>query len=368
MDLNSLQVEGILYLILVIPIIIAFIIVLRHLIQHESRHAFFFMLAWLCYVIWGIANGFLLLLNASFFAFLGAYITIPLAYFAVLFFDSISREGVSLVKMLIITVLSTVKCVLLMLPGAIQSSPYPGGLLKLGLNSPLLIVGAILIFTLGVWYVYFNACIYRNAPGRMRRYSIMNLWGAIAMGLVGPFVALFSVNPLITLSVGIGMIFTSIAFTRMPHLAYILPFRVYRLTVLDNCSGLQLFTNDWNVASTLFNPDLFSGMLHGLSGILNETLQKGFPREIHLEHAVVLFERIEGLPLTFVLIASKTSQFLRRSLYLFSNSFAQLFGGSLSPHRSIIKTDFSPAKSLVNSTFPFIPNYIEKEEKNEKKL
>ncbi len=342
-----------------VPIFIAFIIVLRHLVQRRSRHALFFMLAWLSYVTWGVANGLLFLFNEAYFAYLGAYITIPLAFFAVLFFDSISREGVSLLKMLVITVLSTVKCVLLLQPGAVQTYPNPGGFEKLGLNSLLLSVGSILTFTLGVWYVYFTARIYRNAPTSMRRYSSMSLIGAIAMGLAGPVVALFSVNLVIILSVGIGTLLTSVAFTRMPHLAYILPFRVIRLTVLDNCSGIQLFTHDWNLAGTLYNPDLFSGMMQGLSGILQETIQKGFPREIHVEHAVVLFERTTGLPLTFLLIASKTSQYLRRALHSFSISFSQLFGASFTPRSSVIKINFTPAESLVTSTFPFIPSYIE---------
>ncbi len=112
---------------------------------------------------------------------------------------------------------------------------------------------------------------------------------------------------MIILSVGIGALLTSVAFTRQPHLAYILLFRVFRLTILDHCSGLQLFTHDWSLDSNFFDPNLFSGMFQGLSGILRETLQKGFPREIYLEHAVVLLERSVGLPPTFVLIASKSS-------------------------------------------------------------
>ncbi len=357
--MDPVQVEGVLYLILVVPIFIAFIIALRHLVQHRSRHALFFMLAWLSYVTWGVANGLLFLFNEAYFAYLGAYITIPLAFFAVLFFDSISREGVSLVKMLVITVLSTVKCVLLLQPGAVQTYLDPDGFERLGLNSLLLSVGSFLTFTLGVWYVYFTARIYRNAPTSMRRYSSISLIGAIAMGLAGPVVALFSVNIVIILSVGIGTLLTSVAFTRMPHLAYILPFKVIRLTVVENCSGIQLFTHDWNLTGHLFNPDLFSGMLHGLSGILQETLHKGFPQEIHVEQAVILFERTGGLPLTFVLITSKTSQFLRRSLHSFATLFSQLFRASLTPRSSIIKIDFTPAESLVKVTFPFIPSYIE---------
>ncbi len=163
---------------------------------------------------------------------------------------------------------------------------------------------------------------------------------------------------MIILSVGIGALLTSVAFTRQPHLAYILPFRVFRLTILDHCSGLQLFTHDWSLESNFFDPNLFSGMFQGLSGILRETLQKGFPREIYLEHAVVLLERSVCLPLTFVLIASKSSSLRCRALRSFTDTFSQQFGRIISSQKGIIATDSPSIERHVTSAFPLILNYV----------
>src|SRR4030043_598229 len=170
MVLNPVQIEGIFYLFLTVPIAIAFIITVHHYLRYKSRPSLYFAMAWLNYVIWGLANGFVFFLNVPIFGFIGAYITIPLAIFTVLFFDSISREDLSLVKMLVVTILSTAKFVLLLQPDAIQSTPYPGGFERLTLNIPLMILGSLLTTTLGLWYVYYTAQIHRNAPKKMKYY------------------------------------------------------------------------------------------------------------------------------------------------------------------------------------------------------
>ncbi len=361
MALNETQIAGIAYSLFVIPIAIAFVITIDHFKEDRSRHSLYFMLAWLSYCVWGLANGFNNIFYLEFFTFLSSISTIPLGFFTILFLDGITRDTIDPLKVAIVSALSAVKIILMIQPGAIFHIEMSDGSEVPQLNPILLVAGTILTLLLGVWYVYFMARIYLHAPRKVRSYARLGLGGALSMGLGAPIVALLEVydNPqavdIVPLFIGFGALLTAYAFYRQPQLAYILPFQAYRLTVIENEGGIPLFTHTWNPGKELIDSTLFSSMLQGISGILQESLQKGNVREIHLDEAIMLLQRDEKMPVTCVLVATKSTPSLREALKAFADQFYARFTQQLKDiHRS---DTFTPAEELVAACFPFVPEY-----------
>ncbi len=79
-------------------------------------------------------------------------------------------------------------------------------------------------------------------------------------------------------------------FAKKPKLGYVLPFKALRLTIINTESGIAIFTHDWTKDESLVDNVLFSGMMQGISGILNESLKKGNIKEIILDKANLLIE------------------------------------------------------------------------------
>lgn len=352
MALNPIQIDALTSFLFSIPIGIAFIITVNHYKQDRSRHSFCFMLAWLSYVVWGLCNSFMYSTSIEFFGYLTSISTIPLAFFTILFLDGITRDTIDPLKIAIVSSLSMAKIIFMAQPGSVFLTLHEG-VESLSLSDPLLFSGTILMLLLGIWYVWFMGRIYIHAPRTIRGYARLGFTGAILMGVGAPIANMLDIN--LFLFTGIGALLTAYAFSRQPQLAYILPFQAYRLTVIENSGGIPLFTHSWNPAKELIDPALFSGMLQGISGILQESLQKGNVREIHLDEAVLLLQRNEKMPVTFVLVATKSTPSLREALKAFADQFYTRFSKDLG---EIHKTDhFTPAEELVAACFPFVPRY-----------
>ena len=87
-------------------------------------------------------------------------------------------------------------------------------------------------------------------------------------------------------------------FKKQPKLAYVLPFRASRLTILDSVRGICIFNHIWDKTSKV-DDDLFGGMMQGISGILKETVHRGNIRQIELEQAILLVYREETVSCGF---------------------------------------------------------------------
>ncbi|MFW9800776.1 MAG: hypothetical protein ACFFD9_10090, partial [Candidatus Thorarchaeota archaeon] len=145
------------------------------------------------------------------------------------------------------------------------------------------------------------------------------------------------------------------ALVKQPKLAYVLPSRALRLTVIDMKSGCPLFDYAWSKIDEVLDDVLFSGMLQGIGLILDESLKSGGVREIRLETAVLLLQRIEQSSLAVVLVATKSAQSLRSALKSFSQSFLMHFSHLFNHAYEINR--FHAASELVKEHFAFVPNY-----------
>ena len=98
----------------------------------------------------------------------------------------------------------------------------------------------------------------------------------------------FTLPGLWLLLLSIGIIPIAVAFITQPKLAYVLSFRVLRLIVFETKGSIPLFSHVWGSQHELTDEVLFSGMLLGITMILDESVQKGAVREIVLENGVLV--------------------------------------------------------------------------------
>ncbi len=208
-----------------------------------------------------------------------------------------------------------------------------------------------------VWF-YYCIRIYRSATKSLKTYAMLNLIGscnvfaAIGFGVSG----ISNQFPGIEwLAVSLGYLSTTIAFVKREQLAFLLPFRVLRLTVVHLGGGFPIFNYNWKLGRELINEDLFSGVMHGIRLIIRESILKGEFREINLDVANIIVQRSKTHPLMAVLVTRKTSRVLRRSLLTFMNRFVEKFQTELkTPNET---SQFDNAKELVKDCFNFLPDF-----------
>jgi hypothetical protein len=158
---------------------------------------------------------------------------------------------------------------------------------------------------------------------------------------------LYGLNYLIIAAIFVLIIVLAV---RNPQLLCILPFRVDRLLVIYNNSGLPLF--DHQFSKQKIDEVLFSGLIQGLQQMSIEVLQKGQIRQIILDSGVLTFQKKELY--TVGLLASRSSQILARSFSSFTSAFEKQFLKELQQfngNRSV----FEKADLLINEYFENIP-------------
>ena len=215
---------------------------------------------------------------------------------------------------------------------------------------------------IGGIYVYYAAKIYWAAPNELKNHALLFLLGGIITGFISPgslIIRLIDIFPgihLILFSIGLLISANSIGF--QPKLAYVLPFKVLRLAIVHTNSGIPLYTHMWErseIAGDIIDPMLFSGMMHAIDQFVQESLNRGNVREIHLDEAILLLKRSEQFPVVCILISTKSSKILRYTL----NNFAEQFFKEFSPYFSNPNNldNFASTSDLILDYFPFVPEY-----------
>ncbi len=202
---------------------------------------------------------------------------------------------------------------------------------------------------------------YVKAPGTLKRparFLMLFTWACVfvlaaIMLTVRTFpnsmlsLALYGINYLITVAIFVLLIVLAI---RNPQLLCILPFRVDRLLVIYNNSGLPLF--DHHFSKQKVDEVLFSGLIQGLQQMSIEVLQKGQIRQIILDSGVLTFQKMELY--TVGLLASSSSQILAQSFSSFTSAFERQFHKELQQFNGD-RSVFGKADLLIRKYFENIP-------------
>jgi hypothetical protein len=175
------------------------------------------------------------------------------------------------------------------------------------------------------------------------------------MYILGGFIKTFNSIGFITHS--LGALFTIIVIWKEPKIIYILPFKAYRLLVVETNAGIGLFKHDWAELRAV-DENVFTMVLQAVGSILGEVLKKGEIREIKMDRAVLLIQHNKNYPVASVLVTSKSTKSLRYGLKKFNNHFIESFQSNFGGLYEVSR--FKKAKAFIEEYFDFVPQYLEK--------
>ena len=326
--------------------------------KHKYSHFLFIFIIWflfslssacLSYSYWGFSR---------FFYLLGILITIPISFSIALMIDTISREGVDVYKIVLLTFFSTAMLVFAFDEKALRTNVSVQNELAYSLNGLFLISGGIVFGLNSVLWFYYMVKIYFKSPESLKKPALTNLIGGV---LTGPAAGVAFISGAVWVFPGtdyffvsIGSLFTSYSFFKEPKLGYILPFKAYTVIVFDQVSGIPLYSYEWNKLKNL-NALLFSGALRGIFDLMGETLGKGEVEGIRLKEASIQIYNEPVYNIGFILISSKNNIALRRGLKSFGIEFCAHYSEEIRDERFFV-SKFDEADKLVIKKFPFIPS------------
>ncbi len=349
----------------IIPVCIAFIITFSHYIKNRYQHNLFFMLLWLFNVSWFLLNTLAFLFFSLWDPYLSRnllgvtiFIFLPIGLMLILVMDSISREYLDYKKLMVWTAIATTTIIFLFDPNQyyILNS---NNILYWELTGALEICFSSLFLFYATLYFYYAVRIYLKAPKTLKNSAYLNLISALIQIIILPILMQLVIDGVLVpgfelIGFSIFSLLVSISFGSQP-LAFVLPFKVIRLTVIETKGGIRLFSHDWVKMDNIVDEDLFSGMLQAISRILDESLKRGDIREIALENAVLILKRSKIFPVACLLVTSKSTIILKQALNSFAESFFKKYSQFFENFSET--SNFNSAIKLIHERFSFVPQY-----------
>jgi len=325
--------------------------------RQQNLFVVFFGLTWMSLMFWTIIQALAYVFDSSMLFRLHIFALIPSGFFEILALDSISRENIDPLKVMILTAISAIIIIQLLDPNAILSIlTFENQLSFTPVDNLYTMIGILALF-IGITYFYYMLRIYIHAPAKLKMSARVNLLGAIFIGFGTPIVAILGLDKILfpgldALMAGIGGIISAYMFSRNPQLAFILPFKAIQLRVMNIKTGIYMYMHNWESLSDDLNDGIFSDLLHAISAILNESLHQGNVKEIHLDNGILILHQCENPSIVVVLIASKSSKILRVALENFGKMFLAKYPNCATNYEKV--SQFNEADLIVKECFPFI--------------
>ncbi len=347
-----------------IPSFFAFIITLIQYFKDRYAHLKYFAGMWFFLSIWILFQAISDLLLSIPIHFVVFYALIIFSYFVNLSVDTITRDTIDPIKMLLTTAFS---CFIIILsfdlnnipafnPDAIiidetAVSPYPT---MHGNFRIAVMIASILLVSIAV-YGSFKILI--HTPKNLKISSLLNVLGTYLWGVQPLWIQVTDLEKkfpgISTGSMAIGILIIAIIFIKEPKLAYILPFKAYRILIQRTDNGTIFFQHDWNQLETEFNEKTFSRMMQAISSMFKKTINKGNVRKIKFDEAEITLKVSEEVPLACILISSDSSITLRNSFIKFANDiFKDYINIEKNAHSM---NNYDDGIILLEKHFPFIP-------------
>jgi len=321
------------------------------------------MIAWLSFLINSI---FYIILSINLnldrqlfllFAFIDNFFAIAGSVFIVLFGESISRKTPSIKKLIWFSVFLTIYSYSSYLHYIVfDPLPIPEEIININLNIYSFCFITLMV-TGGFLMPYYLYKIYRFAPIKLKNHTFISFIGGIIFGILTPtlLIVLRQGSSFYILTSSVGMlIIVSAIFIKNPRIAFILPFKVMRLSVIDTDGGIMLFSHNWKSGTEIKGDEIVSAMFQGIIAILRESLGKGDLQEINLEKAVVIARKSRQFPIVYILIATSTSKSLKNGLNTFVKQFEAKFTNAI--ENAIISGQVLPASEIISEAFSFLPD------------
>ena len=334
------------------------ILTVIYAVRRKNRLIFLFSAMWLLYATFWFLDA-----AAHYFY------SIPLMTLAIVpqllgvpciiaFIELVKKEHVSPVKLSILVILEAIVFfITFFVPGNYEVIPGYGvhnkGILR--------IFQVIYIFYYVSLYFIWSYQTWRRAPVSLKRLTILLLIGSTLFSIVtalmyaiGTYIRVF--NSIAFIFNGIGAFTTIIVIIKDPRIIFILPFKAYRILIVDTNESVALFKHDWAKVGKL-EENMFSMMLQAIGSVLDDILKKGEVQEIQMDRAVLLIHHDKTHSIASILIASKSSKSLKDALKKFNANFITVFRSNLDDERKV--GSFKESQEIVDKIFDFVPNYKE---------
>jgi hypothetical protein len=332
------------------------IITFIYAFRRKNRLIFLFSAMWLMYAIfWFIdaAAHYFYSIPLMALAIVPQLIGIPCI---IIFIELSRKEHVSPIKISILMIIEALVFIITFyVPDNWEIIPGYGihnkGILR--------IAQIIYIFYFMIFYFLWSFHTWRKAPSDLKRLTSYLLFGSTIFSIVtgvmyaiGSFIKTF--NAIGFFINGIGAFITILVILKDPRIIYILPFKAYRILVVDTIASVALFKYDWAKAGEV-EENIFTMMIQAIGSVLEEILKKGDVQEIQMDRAVLLIKHNKENNIASVLITSKFSKSLRYGLKRFDEEFVGRFQRSLENPRKV--SDFVEGSKIVEDVFDFVPSY-----------
>ena len=334
------------------------IITVIYAIKKKNRLILLFSAMWLSYAVYWFIDAaahyyystFLMML-----AILPQLIGVPCI---IVFIELIKKEHVNPIKISILIIIEALLLyITFFVPGNYEIIPGYGvhnkGILR--------IFQVIFLFYFVSLYFIWSYQTWRKAPASLKRLTSLLLIGSTLFSIVtafmyalGTFVKMF--NTIAFMVNGIGAFTTIIVILKDSRIIFVLPFKAYRIIVVDTNESVALFKHDWAKVGEL-EESMFSMMLQAIGNVLDDILKKGEVQEIQMDRAVLLIQHDKTYSIASILIASKSCKSLRYGLKRFNEKFIAVFGSNLDKERKV--GEFEETQEIVDVVFDFVPSYKE---------
>jgi hypothetical protein len=332
------------------------IITVIYSVKRNNRIILLFSAMWLSYAVFWFIDA---VAHYSYSTYLMMLAIVPQLLGVpciIVFTELIKKEHVSPIKISILIIIEALLFyVTFFIPGNYDIIPGYGvhnkGILR--------ILQIIFIFYFVSLYFIWSYQTWRKAPASLKRLTTLLLIGSTlfsiataALYALGSIIRIF--NAIAFFVNGIGAFTTIIVILKDPRIILILPFKAYRILVVDTNASVALYKYDWAEVGEL-EEKMFSMMLQAIGNVLDDILKKGEVQEIQMDRAVLLIHHDKTCSIASILIATKSSKSLRFGLKRFNEKFISVFQTTLKGERRAGM--FEETRDLVANVFDYVPSY-----------
>lgn len=334
-------------------------IITGHIVQERHRHAPFMISNVFGLALWTISRSLGVLFLSTLFIWIGVYSILLTAISTFLLVDSLTRDTIDAKKLIVFFIVTTIFVIMSLDQSSLYFGEKANGEIGVIYREDFSVLVTVVASMIGGVFLYYMIVINHAAPKSLKQHTQLGLLTGLLQGVLVPLIVLAGLRDMYPgiamLVISFGLFPWTIAAVRQPKVAYILPFRVMKLMVIDTLGGLPFFSHTWDEQSNLVDDSLFSGMLQGIGMILDESVKRGGIREISLENAIIIMRRSEHYPVACVLVANKSTQTLRHALESFAVAFFEKYAQYFDNVGEISK--FADATELIKIHFAFVPEY-----------
>jgi hypothetical protein len=277
-----------------------------------------------------------------------------ISFLLVLFIESLRSEKLSTIIVMLVTFGTGISIIISILPDTFLWDPEIGPFFADFSRS----VYVIELFLLTLLVLYQISKFLPSTPRNFRKTSYLFFSGWL-FPIIGPAILIATKISLIVwgieiFALALGVLIVILSIVIDDRVLRILPFNVYRLSVMNMDIGLSIFDVLFEAKkqgpdmNTLI-PHLMTANLQFVQAIIAQTEKIQY---IKTDNYLFIFEAFHNV-VTFI-IADRVSILLRSALREFTKEFFNEFGSNLD---SMIVSQYSKAEKFIERYFSFLPSH-----------